>query len=139
MEIKTFGQLKTLMDHELETKPARRIAALKTLFSYQTESEQRTETTHVFNGEGFNKADAPKMSSLLDYYNRHGKLTDKQHRLLYFKLKKYAGQLCRISISKKLIQKVDGKYVWGQRLNAESKKFKTKEEIALAAKEWING
>ena len=70
MEIKTFGQLKTLMEHELETKPERRIAALKTLFSYQTESEQRTETTHVFNGEGFNKADAPKMSSLLDYYNR---------------------------------------------------------------------
>jgi len=47
--------------------------------------------------------------------------------------------LCRISINKKLIQKVDGKYVWGQRLQAESKKFKTKQEIALAAKEWING
>lgn len=139
MEIKTFGQLKTLMEHKLATKPESRIKALKTLFSYQTESEQRTETTHVFNGEGFNKADAPKMSSLLDYYNRHGKLTDKQHKLLYFKLKKYAGQLCRISINKKLIQKVDGKYVWGQRLNAESKKFKTKQEIALAAKEWING
>lgn len=36
MEIKTFGQLKTLMEHELETKPERRIAALKTLFQYQT-------------------------------------------------------------------------------------------------------
>ena len=108
MEIKTFGQLKTLMEHELETKPERRIAALKTLFSFQTESERRTETTHIFNGQGFNKADAPKMSSLLDYYNRHGKLTERQHKLLYYKLKKYAGQLCRISINKKLIQKVYG-------------------------------
>lgn len=139
MEIKTFGQLKTLMAHELETKPERRIAALKRLFQYQTISERYAGKTHFVNGEGFNKADAPTLTSLLIEYNNKGKLTEKQHKLLYFKLKKYAGQLCRISINEKLIQKVDGKYIWGPRLRAESKKIKTKQEIALAAKEWING
>lgn len=139
MEIKTFSQLKTLMEHELETKPDRRIAALKTLFQYQTASERCSGKTHDINGEGFNKADAPTLTSLLIDYNNKGKLTERQHKLLYFKLKKYAGQLCRISINKKLIQKIDGKYIWGQQLHAESKKIKTKQEIALVAKEWING
>lgn len=139
MEIKTFSQLKTLMEHELETKPDRRIAALKTLFQYQTASERCSGKTHDINGEGFNKADAPTLTSLLIDYNNKGKLTERQHKLLYFKLKKYAGQLCRISINKKLIQKIDGKYIWGQQLRAESKKIKTKQEIALVAKEWING
>lgn len=106
MEIKTFSQLKTLMEHELETKPDRRIAALKTLFQYQTASERCSGKTHVINGEGFNKADAPTLTSLLIDYNNKGKLTERQHKLLYYKLKKYAGQLCRISINKKLIQKV---------------------------------
>ena len=139
MEIKTFGKLKTLMAHELETKSERRIAALKRLFQYQTISERYAGKTHFVNGEGFNKADAPTLTSLLIEYNNKGKLTEKQHKLLYFKLKKYAGQLCRISINKKLIQKVDGKYIWCPRLRAESKKIKTKQEIAIVAKEWING
>jgi hypothetical protein len=137
-EIKSFTELKKTMESNLMKSSEKRIKALKTLMKFQTESEQKFKSTHCMNGEGFTKADAKVLSSLHDFYKNKGKLTPKQDLLLAKKIKKYAGQLCKISMHRKLIQKIGGKYVWGQQLDAMTVKNLKKKDIAHAAREWIN-
>lgn len=139
--IKSFAELKKTMESNLMKSSEKRIKALETLINYQTASEQKFKSTHCMNGEGFTKADAKVLTSLHDFYKNKGMLTPKQDLLLAKKIKKYAGQLCKISMHKKLIQKIAEKYVWGDQLyaaNAVSAMNLKKKDIAVAAKKWIN-
>jgi hypothetical protein len=72
--------------------------AILALYSRQTASEQAGEQTDVENGVGFNKIDAPFLSSIakaLPRYNNH--MTERQLRTARKMLPKYWRQLCEIA------------------------------------------
>lgn len=91
------------MRAQIVGKDDQAIKALYRIHEYQTESEQRTEDTHVFNGVGFTKVDAKVLTSLVNYHKSKGCLTPKQMKLLKFRIGKYAGQLVKIAMDKGLI------------------------------------
>jgi len=68
-------------------------AALLFLFQRQTEEEKTTWMTRNNNGVGFNSADAPFLSSLVDWYQRKGYLTEKQRSAAARCLLKYWAQI----------------------------------------------
>jgi hypothetical protein len=80
--------------------------ALVALFARQTDSEQRTDSTHVSNGRGFAMNDASFLSSLAKHVRNGRSLTEKQlhfaryHRSGKPRIAKYAGQLFDIQNEK---------------------------------------
>lgn len=139
-DIKNFKDLKEHFTSNLFSAPIeKRIIALEMLNEKQTSDEIRTKSTRHKNRQGFTKVDAPVMASLLSSAKLHkNQLTAKQDNLLKKKLKKYTGQICHICLEKKLIRKINGKYVWGARLTKIEDKLIKKKEIVKAAKEWVN-
>jgi len=98
------------MRKQIVEKDEQAVKALLRLHEFQTESEQRTEDTHIFNGVGFTKADARVLTSLVNFKKKTGFLTPKQMKLLKYRIGKYAGQLVELSIKKGLIKKGDNGY-----------------------------
>ena len=71
--------------------------ALRNLYNCQTADEKEDgETTHQ-NGAGFNGLDAPILSSIAEFLNKNGFLTEKQKVLVRKKLVKYNRQLTRLA------------------------------------------
>lgn len=120
----------------IETNSKMRLKSLKILARRQTDSEYRDETTHIYNNEGFNHADAKVLTSIAKYAEKHGGVTPKQDKLLSYRLKKYATQLVRVAVENGSVKKVGDEYVWGAQLKALSRKQITKAEIAQATSEW---
>ena len=71
--------------------------ALLYLYSYQTASEKRSQSTHCHNGVGFNHCDARILSSMAEFLKRTGYLTPKQKYLVRKKIAKYTTQLTKIA------------------------------------------
>lgn len=71
--------------------------ALKKLYACQTEDEQTVGETKHRNGAGFNGVDSKYMSSVAEYLNRNGFLTDKQKYYTRKKMVKYTKQLTAIA------------------------------------------
>ena len=71
------------------------------IYAYQTASEQSTQSTHLHNGVGFSGADAEILSSFAEQINT-GRFvgSDKQMRILFKKMPKYAKQLEKIAAAK---------------------------------------
>lgn len=109
--MKTKKELVEQMRHQITEKSDQALKALLRIHEYQTESEQRTEDTHIFNGVGFTKADAKVLTSLVNFHKKTGFLTPKQMKLLQHRIGKYAGQLVNISIDKGLIKKTPDGYI----------------------------
>ena len=70
------------------------------LYNCQTDAEKNGKSTAEANGRGFNKFDAPMLSSLAESYKQYGRLTPKQLELARKRIKKYAGQLAMIANGK---------------------------------------
>ena len=101
--------------NELKTKKARRqfirerlgtdlrwaIRGLLRIFDNQTADEQRAEETRVWNNIGFTGADAHILSSFAKQVLKRRSLSEKQQRLLFKKMPKYAAQLESVSSEKK--------------------------------------
>lgn len=69
------------------------ISALLALYGYQTVDEQSSESTRGLNGIGFNRIDAPILSSISQFYIKNNFLTEKQLALVKRSIKKYHMQL----------------------------------------------
>ena len=69
------------------------IGDLLFLHSKQTADEQTTKHTRGTNKQGFNKIDAPIMTSIADWYIKTGFISHKQQALVEKKLMKYRKQL----------------------------------------------
>jgi hypothetical protein len=67
------------------------------LWELQTQDEQRDNQTKHHNGVGFNGLDASILSSFAKWFQKTGRLSDKQLVLARKKLVKYAGQLTNIA------------------------------------------
>ena len=62
------------------------------LYTYQLPEEQRRKTTVCVNGKGFNKIDAPILTSMSLQAIRKSSLTPKQLEIVEKRLKKYHKQ-----------------------------------------------
>ena len=71
--------------------------ALKKLYDCQTADEKSMGDTVESNGVGFNGADAPILSSIAQFLNNRGYLSDKQKALVRKKLVKYNKQLTKLA------------------------------------------
>lgn len=71
--------------------------ALRKLYNEQTSDEQRNKTTKVRNNAGFNALDAKFLSSVANFLNAKGFLTDNQKAVVRRKLVKYTAQLTRLA------------------------------------------
>lgn len=71
--------------------------ALKKLYAEQTADEQQEGATRHSNGVGFNGADSAFLSSVAEFLNRTGFLTNKQKIIVRKKLVKYNKQLTRLA------------------------------------------
>jgi len=74
--------------------------AILALYERQTAQEQQAERTIVLNRMGFNAFDAEILTSFARQIGRGQHLSDKQLRIAYRALPKYAKQLERISREK---------------------------------------
>jgi hypothetical protein len=93
--VKFNGRAFTLDDvkKELEANKDWRQHALLRLYSFQTPHEKTAGRNSEYNGAGFNKVDAPLLSSIAEGCKRYGKVTPKQDNILILKLPKYSKQL----------------------------------------------
>lgn len=95
---------KELIKQKLETDDRWLIRGMLSIFEFQTYDEQNSEQTTRHNRVGFTPADAQYLSSCVKYYNRWGKLTDKQMVYVRKRMMKYAGQLTRIANGKQTLK-----------------------------------
>jgi len=80
--------------------------AILAIYKGQTASEKQSQTTHIDNGIGFNGADATILSSFAEQLLQGKHLSEKQLRIGFKKIVKYAGQLAAIAGIK--IEKIKG-------------------------------
>lgn len=91
----TIDQIRT----NLATDARWAIRAIEVLFSYQTANEQAFKHTGEMNGKGFNKIDAPILSSFAEQIAKRKRdnnptlLSEKQLAIAYKKLPKYCKQI----------------------------------------------
>lgn len=110
MEFKSKKEIEYSIRAAITTEKKRAIKALLRLYEYQTEDEKSCGTVDNLNGVGFSGTDAELLTSFCKQFERRKNLSDKQMEILFKKIGKYAGQLTRQAISKKLYVK-EGK-VW---------------------------
>lgn len=110
--ISTKKELQEKMRNQITNNNEQAIKAMLRIYEYQTNYEQKVKDTNCNNGVGFTKADAKALSSLVTYYKRNGKLTDKQLKLLNYRIGKYAGQLVEIALSTGKITKTANGYIY---------------------------
>lgn len=85
----TREEIKKLVDSD----PGYAVGALLALYSFQTDDEQMMHGTMYQNGAGFNGADGPFFTSLVDFYRERGHLTPNMLNAVRKGLPKYFGQL----------------------------------------------
>ena len=107
MTLEQYSMNKQAIINLLQTNDKAIARALVVLNERQTVDERCSETTKHHNGIGFTGADAKLGTSMAQFYNRRGYLTEKQ--LAYWKkpnvrgvwrICKYAGQLLEIAQAK---------------------------------------
>lgn len=108
MTTKTFTV--TEIKENVSTNAAWAEKAIIALYHEQTGDEQATKTTHELNGRGFNGTDAGILSSFAEQMIRRTNyhLSEKQLKIAFKKLPKYAGQLSRIAAEKTAVAPVAG-------------------------------
>lgn len=88
----------------VQTKYNWLVRAILALAARQTACELRAAVTLESNGKGFNRPDAPFMTSLAEQIQKGFTLSEKQQYAARYVLKKYAQQLCNIANSNKAAQ-----------------------------------
>ena len=71
--------------------------SLLKLYGKQTPDEQAAHSTRYQNKVGFNGVDANFLSSLAEFYDKYGRLSEKQLVYARKKLRKYAVQLVKMA------------------------------------------
>lgn len=125
-EYKSKKEIEMAIKAAITTERDRAIKAMLRIYEYQTEDEKACGTVDNLNGVGFAGTDAELLTSFCKQFEKRKSLSDKQMEILFKKIGKYAGQLTRQAISKKLYVK-EGK-VWKVNYAAQ-----TQNGLAIAA------
>lgn len=80
------------------------IRGMLKIYELQTIDEQATRTTHTLNSVGFSGCDAEIMSSLVTFYKRFNRLSDKQMKLAFKKMPRYHKQILKMIPKEKMEQ-----------------------------------
>ena len=102
----TFQDLKTKKDRvafvktKLETDSRWLLRGLVAIYRLQTADEQQTRSTKKVNSVGFSAFDAEFMSAMAERALTNMSLSPRQIEAIRNTMKKYAGQLVRISTDK---------------------------------------
>ena len=83
--------------HMLETNDKAVARALIRIYERQTSSEQAEHTARENNNRGFNKADAPALTSIAQKLLHYGSLTPNQLKYVRRRITKYWRQLLEIA------------------------------------------
>lgn len=109
------AQMLDVSDEEHEARSRRQIEkGIQRIYEYQTKSEQNSKDVKLNNGVGFKTTDAYILSSFAEQLNRGHHLSEKQMKIAYRLMPKYAGQLVRQSLEKGLIVKTENGYAHAQ-------------------------
>lgn len=103
MRKNTFNSKKEIQEairEQITTVPSQAIKAMLRVYEYQTEDEQKSESTSNLNGVGFTGTDAFIMTSFCKQYERKNRLSEKQVSFIMSKIGKYARQLTNHAIEK---------------------------------------
>ena len=92
----------------LSTNASWAMRGCQRIFEFQTYDEQNTESTRELNGVGFNGCDAEILSSFAKQINE-GRFvgSDKQMRILFKKMPKYARQLEAIASATRSVDQTE--------------------------------
>ena len=104
------------MRQQITSSPSQAAKALVRVYEYQTEDEKQARDVKSHNGVGFKPQDAKLLSGIAVWVLSGKALTPRQYEAVRKMIGKYAGQLVDQAISRGLIQKVDGKYLYGKDL-----------------------
>lgn len=109
------AQMLDVSDEEHRARSRRQIEkGIIRIYEFQTASEHHDRDVKFNNGVGFTPADAYILSSfavqLINNPNYH--LSEKQMRIAYRRMPKYAGQLINHSINSGKISKENSSYTW---------------------------
>jgi hypothetical protein len=94
--------IKEFVKIKLSTDPKWTQQALRRIYEFQTQEEQRAQDTRYHNGVGFTGTDGRILSSLAKQLQRYGRLSEKQMGILFKKMPKYWQQVVKISDKEKL-------------------------------------
>lgn len=95
---------------QLSTNERWAIQGLKRIAMRQTSYELESEATRDENGVGFSGPDAEILTSFYKRVEKGWPLTEKQMKILFRLMPRYAGQLLSISISEGKVRKIEGEY-----------------------------
>jgi phage protein D len=96
----TDKDLKALFLAKMEESDLWLIRGLTAIYNQQTADEQMTKDTKHDNGRGFTGSDAAFLSSLAQQHHGKGYLSPKQMKFARRSMRKYAGQLVKITKGK---------------------------------------
>lgn len=88
---------------KLSDSPKWRARALLAIYKNQTDAEKAAGRTIVYNGVGFNGADALPLTRIAKKMLRGEGITPNEWRIISRRIHKYAGQLANIANSRKSI------------------------------------
>jgi len=92
-ELKTIKARVAFLRVKLSSNYGWAVRGMLKIFEFQTRDEQDSERTHELNGIGFTGVDGEIMSSFSKQVLKGRKLSEKQQKILFKKMPKYAVQL----------------------------------------------
>lgn len=106
------NQLVESLKNQISTRDSVAIRALLTIYEFQSDTEKSYKDTIGNNNVGFMGVDAKFASSLVEFYNKTGFLTEKQMNFVKKMMPKYSRQLINKSLNEGKIRKEGNVYVW---------------------------
>lgn len=91
------SDIKGYLKLKLATNESWAKRALLKIYDAQTNDEQATETTHLYNNVGFTGVDAKILSSMAKQLQYKKTLTERQMKIVFKKMPKYWSQIEDIS------------------------------------------
>lgn len=96
----TQKSIKELLARKDEIGIYAKMKGLIRIFQLQTEDEKRIEHTYYHNGVGFSGYDGDIMTSIANKFIKHGRISDKQYKVVDKNIRKYWKQLWKIAVGK---------------------------------------
>lgn len=98
----TLKELKATLKAQIQSSPKAQLKALVKLYNLQTQQEKIGFHTNTTNCVGFTKPDAHILTSIARQHLQGFTLTEKQFKVLFYKIPKYANQLAILAIKDNL-------------------------------------
>lgn len=100
VDLKTKKDKIAFIKEQVSYNPKWATRALMTIYDLQTSDEQASGYTQNWNYVGFNGVDSEILSSFAEQVNKGRTLSEKQMKIIFKKMPKYAKQLMNIADKK---------------------------------------